>query len=83
MAQSAPLGAAAPATTLDLLNTVQEALAHADAMVNMTYGGAGDAFREMNAALQDSFLWAMAERIDAARRAASQLQATRLEGAQS
>lgn len=78
LSSGAPAPASSAATTAirlnaEYLDTVLEALAHADAMVNMTYGNSGEAFRCMSDELQDEFLWALANRIDAARKAADRL----------
>ena len=58
---------------IDALDKASEALAHAYALVNMTYGDAGESFRGMNDEMQDSFLWALADRIRAARAAVAHL----------
>jgi hypothetical protein len=34
------------------------------AQINVTYGNGGETFREMADHLQDSYMWAVAERID-------------------
>lgn len=44
--------------TLDRFDSLQQKLAQLDAMLNMSYGCAGEAFRNMNDALQDNYLWA-------------------------
>lgn len=44
--------------TLDRFDLLQQKLAQLDAMLNMSYGCAGEAFRNMNDALQDNYLWA-------------------------
>lgn len=44
--------------TLDRIDTLHKKLAQLDAMLNMTYGNAGDTFRGMSESLQDNYLWA-------------------------
>lgn len=43
--------------TLDRLDSLQQKLAHLDAMLLMTYGQAGETFRGMRDDVQDNFLW--------------------------
>ena len=50
------------------------ALAQAAAMVHMTFGNAGETFRNMNDDLQENYLWALADRIEAAYAAVASLQ---------
>ena len=50
------------ATFTNHLGDADKALQQADAMVSMTYGDEGEAFRN----LQDTYLWTLAERIEAA-----------------
>lgn len=78
LSSGAPAPASSAATTAirlnaEYLDTVLAALAHADAMANMTCGNSGEAFRCMIDELQDEFLRALANRIDAARKAADRL----------
>lgn len=44
--------------TLDCIDSLNQKLAQLNAMLTMSYGEAGDAFRTMNGSLQDNFLWA-------------------------
>ena len=48
------------------IHTAESALQQATAMVNLTFGDAGEPFRNMCSELQDTFLWTLSERIDAA-----------------
>ncbi|MFT4241393.1 MAG: hypothetical protein QM569_03815 [Acidovorax sp.] len=58
----------------DDFETLTMALAHARAMVYMTYGEGGEVFRRATDEHQDSFLWALSERIDAAFAAVKRLE---------
>lgn len=59
---------------LDCINATDEALTQAAAMVSMTYGEAGETFRNMLDSQQDNFLWALDGRITAACDAFARLQ---------
>lgn len=47
--------------TLDRFDSLQQKLAQLDAMLTMSYGCAGEAFRNMSDALQENFLWACSD----------------------
>lgn len=47
--------------TIECLDSLQRKLAQLNAMLNMSYGCAGEAFRNMSDALQENFLWACSD----------------------
>lgn len=47
----------------DALERAMELVSQLEAMVTVTYGTSGDGFREMNDHLQDTYMWAMSEKI--------------------
>ena len=48
---------------LHLSDEIGMTLAHLESSISMTYGCAGEAFREMNDILQDNYLWHVATQI--------------------
>ena len=50
-------------------DTLNEALAQARALIMQTYAEAGESFRNMTHELQDEYMWAVSNRIDAAHHA--------------
>lgn len=54
---------------MEALETLETALAKAQALMAMSYGEAGPAFRNMNDELQDNFLMGVADLVDLARHA--------------
>lgn len=61
------------ACQLGAADRLDEAIAKAKAMVCMTYGTAGDSFREMAGNIQDDYLWAVHDRLHEAQAAANAL----------
>lgn len=66
--------------TLDSLDTLQQKLAQLDAMLAMSYGSAGETFRNMNDSLQDNYLWACSAIAGECRELADGLSLARFEG---
>lgn len=64
----------ASAFQLGAADRLHESIAKAKAMVSMTYGTAGDSFREMAGNIQDDFMWAVHDRLHEAQAAANALQ---------
>lgn len=61
------LGAAAPSRKVDCLDAkdeIERLLSQLSAAVHMTYGAAGEAFRESNDSHQDNYLWMISCLID-------------------
>lgn len=51
----------APRDLLDAFDTLNAAVTKAHALSMMTYGNAGESFRDMADALQDEYLWALGD----------------------
>lgn len=68
------------ATFTNHLGDAEKALTQAHAMVSITYGDEGEAFRNLRDSLQDTYLWTLAERIEVAALAISRLHDAVLEG---
>ncbi len=48
-------------TELDAFDTLSAAVTKARALSMMTYGNAGESFRDISDALQDEYLWALGD----------------------
>lgn len=59
---------------LDRLDCLNESIAKARAMIHMTFGEGGKQFRGFNDELQDNYLWALSDHIEAASQHLAQLQ---------
>lgn len=62
---------------LRLRDSISELLTKAHALAAITYGGAGEAFRNLNDALQDEYMWALADMIHQSKDAWEELESLR------
>ena len=59
---------------IDAIDNTQCALLKAQALIAMTFGEQGEAFRNLNDDYQDRFLWAISDLIDDAKSKVSEIQ---------
>ena len=59
---------------IDRLDSLIEAIAKAKSMIHLTFGEGGKQFRSFNDELQDNYLWALSDHIEAASQHLAKLQ---------
>ena len=78
--KAAQAAAQAELSLIDAIDNTQCALLKAQALIAMTFGESGEAFRNMNDDYQDRFLWAISDLVTEATKAVTEMAA--LEGVQ-
>jgi len=61
------------ASDLELRDFISERITKADALAAHTYGESGDSFRNLTDALQDNYLWALADLLREVKQAQAEL----------